>query len=229
MVEEILRRLKEAVIKGDENGAVEIVKKALHEGLDPIRIMKEGLAEGVRELGENWEKGDIFLPDVMIGADVLKRASDVLSPVIEKGRMKEFIKGKVVIGTCRGDIHDIGKDLVATLLKVNGFEVIDLGADVEPGKFLEARKNEGADIVAMSCLLSTSVPFMYDVRDRLESDGVRDKTYFIVGGGTMNPDRAADLRADGYGRHGENAVKLCNDLLSERPQAPLVQPLVKED
>ncbi len=229
MAEEILLRLKEYVIKGDEEKAVELVKRALNEGMDPVRIMKEGLAEGVKALGESWEKGDIFLPDVMIGADVLKRASDILSPVIEKGRMKDYIKGKVVIGTCRGDIHDIGKDLVATLLKVNGFEVIDLGADVDPAKFVEARKNGEADMVALSCLLSTSVPFMYDVRDRLEAEGLREKTYLIVGGGTMNQDRAQDLRADGYGRHGENAVQLCNLLLSERPKAPLAEPIVREE
>ncbi len=229
MAEEILSRIKDAVIKGDENGAVELVKRALNEGIDPIRIMKGGLAEGVKALGDSWEKGDIYLPEVMVGADVLKAASDVLSPVIEKGRMKDYMKGKVVIGTCKGDIHDIGKDLVATLLKVNGYEVIDLGADVDSGKFVEARKNEGADIVALSCLLSTSVPFMYDVRDRLEADGLRDKTYLIVGGGTMNLARAEDLKADGYGRHGENAVQLCNLLLSEKPRAPLDQPVVKED
>lgn len=226
MTEEIIQKLKEAVVMGDEDSAAKLAKRALEEGVDPVIALREGLEEGMKELAEKFEEGEVYLPEVMIGADAFERGEEVLSSAISENKRREF-KGKVVIGTVYGDIHDIGKSLVATLLKINGFDVIDLGSDVETKKFVSTCKEVGSNIVALSCLLSSSVPFMSDVRDWLKNEGMRENTYLIVGGGTVNPDRAMDIGADGYGRYAEDAVRLCEELVREKPNPPLDKPIVK--
>ncbi len=223
--EDFFQKLKDAVLNGEEDSVADLVRKALDEGLNPLDILKKGLAAGVNEIADKFDKGEIYLPEVMMSADTFSRGEEVIRSVI-KGQ-SETTKGTVVIGTAYGDIHDIGKTLVSTFLRVNEFRVFDLGTDVEPEKFIKACKENNADIVGVSTLLSSSFPFSRDVKDMLEIEGIREKTYFIVGGGSINPDRAKDAKADGYARYAHSAVELCEELISKRPKPPLSELMVK--
>lgn len=223
---EILEKMKEAVIEGNEDLAEKISKKALEKGIDPLKALREGLGKGMIELGEKFERGDIYLPEIMIGADAYERAEKILLQSVTAEKVSEASKGTVVIGTVYGDIHDIGKSLVATLLRVNGYKIIDLGVDVPTKKFLETCKEVHPDILGLSCLLSSSLAYQEDVREWLEAEGMRKEIYFIVGGGPVNPESARAVKADGYGRYCEDAVILCNQLMEKKPVPPLGEPVI---
>ncbi len=212
--QELLDRLKDLVVNGDEEGIKEATKRALEAGIDPLEIINEGLKKGLDTVGEKYEKLELFLPDLVLAADTAYAALNIIIPKLSE-RAQEFRKGKVVIGTIYGDIHDIGKNIVASLLRANGYEVFDLGSDVEPRKFVEEAERAEADFIAISCLLSPSMFYMRDVIQRLVDMGIRDKYYVIVGGAAVYPEWAKEIGADGWAKDAEGAVKLCN-LLKER-------------
>lgn len=211
--EDILKSLADSVISGDEEKAREFAKKALEAGIDPLRAINDGLMKGMSQVGEDFSRLKIYLPEVMMAAEAMKAALSVLEPAALERGSGAIKKSKVVIGTITGDIHDIGKNIVAMLLKANGFEVYDLGRDVPVDELIRRAEEVGADIIAASTLLSTSMPYMEDLINLLKERGLREKYIVMVGGGPVTREWAASIGADGYGDDGEEAVKVAKELL----------------
>lgn len=212
MSEYIFNELAEAVISGDEERAKSAARKAIEMGIDPLKAINEGLMKGMRQVSEDFNNLKIYLPEVMLAAEALKAALSILEPkVLEKKLTQE--KKKVVIGTIQGDIHDIGKNIVALLLKANGFEVYDLGRDVPVDEFIKKAEEVNADIIAASTLLSTSMPYMEDLIKMLNERKLRDKYIVMVGGGPVTREWAKSIGADGYGEDGEEAVRVAKELI----------------
>ncbi len=211
--EEILRNLADSVISGDEEKAKDFAKKALDAGIDPLTAINEGLMRGMSQVGDDFSKLKIYLPEVMMAAEAMKAALSILEPAALQKGAGALKKSKVVIGTITGDIHDIGKNIVAMLLRANGFEVYDLGRDVPIDDLIRKAEEVGADIIAASTLLSTSMPYMEDLVNLLKERGLRDKYIVMVGGGPVTREWAASIGADGYGDDGEEAVKVAKELL----------------
>lgn len=211
--EEILNGLAESVISGDEEKAKDFAKKALQAGIDPLKAINEGLMKGMSQVGDDFSKLKIYLPEVMMAAEAMKAALSILEPAaIQKGS-GAIKKSRVVIGTITGDIHDIGKNIVAMLLRANGFEVYDLGRDVPVDDLIKKAEEVGADIIAASTLLSTSMPYMEDLISLLKERNLREKYIVMVGGGPVTREWATSIGADGYGDDGEEAVKVAKELL----------------
>jgi len=210
----MLNELRDALINLDIDKTLELVKKAIDQGFKPIEIINS-MAEGMRVIGERFEKGEYFISDLIVSSEIFKEAMNILEPLIMKE--KEIVKpiGRVIIGTVEGDIHDIGKNLVATMLKVNGFELIDLGVDVPPQKFVEAVKQYNPDIVGMSALLTSTMMNMRKVIEALEKEGLRDKVKIIVGGAPITEEFAKRIGADAYGENAVVSVDICKKLMEE--------------
>ncbi|MCX8181741.1 MAG: corrinoid protein [Candidatus Methanomethyliaceae archaeon] len=211
--EEILKSLADSVISGDEEKAKDFAKKALEAGIDPLTAINEGLMKGMSQVGDDFSKLKIYLPEVMMAAEAMKAALSILEPAALQKGSGAIKKSKVVIGTITGDIHDIGKNIVAMLLRANGFEVYDLGRDVPVDDLIRKAEDVGADIIAASTLLSTSMPYMEDLINLLKERRLRDKYIVMVGGGPVTREWAASIGADGYGDDGEEAVKVAKELL----------------
>ena len=212
---EILRELRMAVMSYDAIRAEELVRRAVDEGLDPLACA-DVLTEAIREVGDKFEEGELFLPDLMAAASVLERATPILKREIERSGKKMRNLGRVVIGTVFGDIHSIGKTLVAALLTAAGFEVIDLGVNVKASEFIDAVKRYDPDILAMSALLTTTAPEQRKVIEALERENLRDKVKIMVGGGPITQEFAEDIGADGYAATAPEAVKLAEKLIGEK-------------
>jgi corrinoid protein of di/trimethylamine methyltransferase len=212
MSEEILNGLAEAIIRGDEEKAKEMAKKAIEANIDPLVVINNGLMKGMQKVSEDFNKLIIYLPEVMMAAEAMKAALSILEPKILEKKVKEE-KKKIVIGTIQGDIHDIGKNIVALLLKANGFEVYDLGRDVPVDEFIKKAEEVNAEIIAASTLLSTSMPYMEDLINLLKERGLRDKYIVMVGGGPVTREWAMSIGADGYGEDGEEAVRVAKELI----------------
>ncbi|MEM0285763.1 MAG: corrinoid protein [Candidatus Methanomethylicaceae archaeon] len=212
MSEYILNELAEAVILGDEEKAKNVAKKAIEMGIDPLIAINDGLMKGMRQISEDFSNLKVYLPEVMLAAEAMKAALSILEPKILEKKLTEE-KRKVVIGTIQGDIHDIGKNIVALLLKANGFEVYDLGRDVPVDEFIKKAEEVKADIIAASTLLSTSMPYMEDLIKMLNERNLRDKYIVMVGGGPVTREWAKSIGADGYGEDGEEAVKVAKELI----------------
>jgi len=212
--DEILNGLREAVINFDADKAMEYSKKAVKNGIDPSVAISEGLAKGLREIGERFEKGELFLMHIVAAAETAKKPIDeVLQPELakKKGSMKSL--GKVVLGTVSGDIHDIGKNLVAALLFAAGFEVIDLGKDVSTEVFVRKVKETEADIVGASALLSTTLPMQKDLVEALKKAGIREKVKVMIGGAPVTKEWAEEIGADGVGVDAMDAVRVAKELV----------------
>ena len=210
----MLNELRDALINLDIDKTLELVKKAIDQGFKPIEIINS-MAEGMRVIGERFEKGEYFISDLIVSSEIFKEAMNILEPLIMKE--KEIVKpiGRVIIGTVEGDIHDIGKNLVATMLKVNGFELIDLGVDVPPQKFVEAVKQYNPDIVGMSALLTSTMMNMRKVIEALEKEDLRNKVKIIVGGAPITEEFAKRIGADAYGENAVVSVDICKKLMEE--------------
>ncbi|MGQ9615449.1 MAG: cobalamin B12-binding domain-containing protein [Spirochaetota bacterium] len=208
----VLEELKKVVLDFDMEHAESIARKAIEEGIDPLKAA-EVLTEGIREVGEKFGSGELFLPDLVCASEVVKNAIPIIIAEIEKRGKKVKFLGRVVIGTVFGDIHSIGKSLVATLLFASGFEVIDLGVNVKGEEFLKAVKEHKPDILAMSALLTTTMMEQKRVIDGLEKAGIRKKVKVIVGGSPINQEFADSIGADGYGATAPEGVKVAKALL----------------
>mgnify|MGYP000566116700 CR=1 FL=1 len=197
MGEEILQKLKQSVLAYDQTAAVDWARKAVEASIDPLRAL-DVLTEAIREIGEGFGKGDLFLPDMVGAADAMKAATPILEAAIERSGGKRETVGTVVLGTVYGDIHDIGKAMVATLMTAQGFKVLDLGVNITAEQFLAAVRETRPEILAMSSLLTTTAPEMKKVIDKLKSEGLREKLKVMVGGGAITESFAAGIGADGY-------------------------------
>ncbi len=209
---EILERLKNMGLDFDIDNAEETAKEAIGKGVDPVEAAN-ALTEGIQIVGDKVGSGELFLPDLVCASEVLKKAFPVINAEIEKRGEKAASLGKVVLGTVFGDIHNIGKDMVSTLLYAAGFEVIDLGINVKSEDFLKAVREENPDILAMSALLTTTSAEQKNVIQGLVKEGLRDKVKVIVGGSPINQEFAESIGADGYGATAPEGVKLVKRFL----------------
>jgi corrinoid protein of di/trimethylamine methyltransferase len=208
---DILKQLFDGVLEGDSPKTVEAAKQALDAGISPLDAIEKGMTPAIQEVGDRFGLGEMFLPEMVNSADAMEAALELLEPHFEGDEGAK--KGKVLIGSVQGDIHDIGKNIVIALLKVNGFEVVDIGRDIPSTDFVDKAVELKADVIGLSGLLTTSLPMMRDIIQMLDDDGVRDQYKVIIGGGPTSQEYADEINADGYGETAYNAVQLCNQLL----------------
>jgi len=205
-----LKALAEAVIKGDQNTAVEITKAAIDERAAPKQVLDEGLIAGMDIIGARFKKNEVYIPEVLIAARAMKMAMEILEPELVKAGVEPV--GTLLIGTVQGDLHDIGKNLVAMMLKGAGFEVIDLGVDVGPEKFVEKVKSSNAQLIGMSALLTTTMPGMEKTIKALKEAGVSAK--IMIGGAPVTQDFADKIGADGFAPDAASAVDIAKSLVA---------------
>ena len=207
MSEEMYEKLAAAVIEGEPDDAQELAKQALDQGLDPLTCINEGLTKGIQRVGELFASGEYFLPELIIGAEAMKRALAVLEPAMVGDQSREVV-GRVVLGTVEGDMHEIGKTLVGTMLIANGFKVIDLGVDQSVDRFVAAVRENEAEIVGASALLTTTMLQQKKLIEALEEAGLRDQVKVMVGGAPVTESFASEIGADGYAEDAISAVDL---------------------
>jgi len=212
MSEELFKQLAQAVIDGEPEDAEALAKQALEQGLDPLACINQGLMKGIQEVGELFSKGEYFLPELIIGADAMKQALDILEPAL-MGDQKREVVGRVVLGTVSGDLHEIGKTLVGTMLTANGFQVTDIGVDKSPEDFVAAIKEANADIVGASALLTTTMLQQQNLIEAIEAAGMRNQVKVMVGGAPVTERFAKEIGADGYAEDAISAVNLAFRLM----------------
>ena len=209
----ILQWMKQSVIDGDPDRAKELSMRVLSEGMNPLEAINRGFVPGLNAVGEQFEQGEMFLPDLVLAGEAMKAATAILGPEIQKrGGVRETL-GKVVLGTVQGDIHEIGKTLVGTMLSASGFEVLDLGVDVPFEDFAAKAEELRANIVAVSALLTTTMAGQKNVVAALQQRGLRPRVKIIVGGAPVTQSWADEIAADGYGRDALAAVALAKRLV----------------
>jgi len=199
-----LNSMSEALQRGDAEKVEELVRKALEENLTPKKILEDGLIKGMDIIGAKFKKNEVYVPEVLIAARAMHAGMDILRPKLTETGVKDI--GKVVMGTVKGDLHDIGKNLVEMMLEGAGFNVIDLGVDVSADKYVEAVKDHQPDILAMSALLTTTMIYMGEVIKALNDVGLRNKLKIMVGGAPITQDYADQIGADGYSPDAASAV-----------------------
>ena len=212
MSEEILARLTQAVVDGEPEDAEELARQALDQGLDPLVCINEGLTPGIDEVGELFASGEYYLPDLIIGGDAMKAALTVLEPALAAGQERDLL-GKVVLGTVKGDLHEIGKTLVGTMLTANGFRVTDIGVDRPASAFIDAIRESGATLVGASALLTTTMLQQQQLIEALQEAGLRDQVKVMVGGAPITENWSEKIGADGYAEDAISAVALAKNLV----------------
>ena len=211
-MEDILKPIYNGVLDGDQHMVVAGVQSALEQGIPPEVILKNSMVSAMGEVGRLFEDGEYFVPEMLVAARAMQAGLALLKPHLAQADVAS--SGKVVIGTVKGDLHDIGKNLVSMMLEGAAFEIVDLGSDVSPEKFVEAVKNSGAQILAMSALLTTTMPNMKVTLEALRAAGVRDRVKVMVGGAPVTDSYAKEIGADGYAADASKAVSLARSLLA---------------
>lgn len=207
-----LTDLHSAIVKGNLDLAVNTTREALQDNISPQSLISDYLIKGMEEIGTQFEEGKAYVPNLLMSARAMKGALELLKPYMENN--KEVVSlGKVVVGTVKGDLHDIGKNLVCSMLEGCGFEVINLGVDVSDEKFVQAVKDNKADIVCMSALLTTTMVYMKEVIKAFEKAGIRNEVKIMVGGAPLNEKFAEEIGADGYSDNANAAVTLARKLM----------------
>ena len=207
-----LNLLYEAILNGKLEQAVDVTNQAIADGVEPQAIINGYMIKAMEEVGQRFQRGEAFVPNLLMAARAMKGSLDILKPLM-KGDASTTL-GKVVIGTVKGDLHDIGKNLVASMLEGCGFEVINLGVDVPSDKFIAAIKENNADILCLSALSTTTMNYMKDVIEALKADGLRDQVKVMVGGAPVTAMFAEQVGADGYSEDASEAVALARRLVS---------------
>lgn len=210
--EELFKELSNAVVQMDEEGAVAVAKEVVKENYDAYEAIDKGLSAGMEEAGSLFEEGDYFVPELLICSDAMYAGLDILKPHIKANDVE--IKHKVVIGVTEGDTHDIGKNLVKIMIETSGFQVIDLGRDVPAEIFVQKAKEENADIIVVSTLMTTTMEGMNEVIEILNKENIRDKFKVMIGGGPVSQSFADKIGADGYSANATEAVVLAKRLVS---------------
>jgi len=218
--DEYFDKLAQTVIDGDDEECVRLVNAGLEAGVDPLDAVEKGLAKGINQVGEDFGAGIIFLPELAMAADVMKRGTAILDDRIKASGAIRMSHGKIVIGTIKGDIHDIGKSVVATVLQANGYDVVDIGIDIAVDTFIDAVKEHNADALGMSTLLTLPLMEMGKVINRMSDIGMRDSVKVIVGGCPVTQEFADEIGADAVGFDAQDAVFKLDGLLGiNRPRA----------
>lgn len=214
MTEELFKNMAQAVIDGDDEAAEALARQALDGGVDPLEAINKGLTPGMDVVGELYATGEYFLPDLILGGEAMKAALAVLEPALAAAGQERQVLGTVVLGTVQGDIHEIGKSLVGSMLSANGFRVHDLGIDVEAEEFVVRAREYGADIVALSALLTTTMLHQRDVIEHLSEAGLREQVKVMVGGSPVTQAWADQIGADGFAEDAANAVTVAKRLMN---------------
>ena len=204
--------LSQAVIAGQEARVKELTQAAINSGAEPLAIINEGLIAGMNVVGASFKSGQMFVPEVLMSARTMSAGMELVKPLLLGQEVPSA--GKVVIGTVKGDLHDIGKNLVAMMLESGGFNVVNLGIDLAPEKFVQAVKDYQPQVVGLSALLTTTMLVMKDVIELLKEEGLRDKVKVVIGGAPISYDFASEIGADGFAPDAASAVDLCRKLLS---------------
>jgi len=207
---EVLQQINESLQRGEDQKVAELTKQAIDDGVPAAQILNEGLLAGMEVVGQKFGAHEIFLPEVLLSARAMNAGMDLIKPHLIAGDAPSL--GKVVIGTVKGDLHDIGKNLVGIMLKGAGFEVIDLGADVAPERFVDTAEAEGASVLGLSALLTTTMTGMKDVVELVRNKGLAGKVKVIVGGAPVSEQFARDIGADAYGYDASKAVDIVKSL-----------------
>lgn len=214
--EEILERLSLSIVNADKEMARQAAREVVEQTIDPVEAIEKGLSRGMETIGEQFSKMDIFLRELLMAAQAFDAAMEVLEPEIAAQKKEISTRGTIVMGTVKGDVHSIGKDIVVTMLRTGGFEVHDLGVDVPPLSFVEAAQKNRANIIALSSLMTTTMLGQREVIEVLKEMGLKDQYRVIVGGGPVNQQWAEQIGADGYGATATDAVSLAKNLLAKR-------------
>jgi 5-methyltetrahydrofolate--homocysteine methyltransferase len=210
-MEPVIKEIYDSILNGQQKVSSAKVQEALDQGINPADILNDGMVAAMAEVGRLFEEGEYFVPEMLIAARAMQSGLAVLKPRLAAADVKS--SGKVIAGTVKGDLHDIGKNLVCMMLEGAAFEIVDLGSDVSPEKFVEAVRTSGADIVAMSALLTTTMPNMKVTIEALKSAGLRDKVKVMVGGAPLTDQYAREIGADGYSSDASRAVALAKSLV----------------
>ncbi|MDK2880796.1 MAG: trimethylamine corrinoid protein [Clostridia bacterium] len=212
--EEVIKEAQEAIVNCDEDKAVAVARQAIDAGLDLVGVLNEGFSAGIRKVGDMFGRGEIFLPELILSAEVMKKVTGVLEEAIAGGAAQDK-KATILIATVEGDVHDIGKGIVISLLKTQGFEVIDLGRDVPVDRIIEEAIKVDADIIGTSALLTTTLAEQKKLEDELRARGLRERFKTIVGGAPCTQRWADKIGADAYGEDASDAVKKCLELIQK--------------
>jgi corrinoid protein of di/trimethylamine methyltransferase len=213
MSEELFKKMSQSVLDGDSDAAVVLAKEAVAAGIDPLEAITKGYVAGVNQVGESFANGDAFLPELVMAGEAMKAAVATLEPEMQKRGVHRTMLGKVVLATVEGDIHEIGKSLVGTMLSASGFQVYDMGVDVSAARIIEKVKEVDADIVGLSALLTTTMVKQRDVIVELDKLGLRKKVKVMVGGAPVTRDWVQKIEADGYSEDAIGAVGLAKQLM----------------
>ena len=211
-MEQIIKEIHTNVMEGDTNAVKSNVQAAIDAGIPVADILNEGMIAAMAEVGRLFEEGEYFVPEMLISARAMQAGLALLKPHLKNAEVASA--GKVAIGTVKGDLHDIGKNLVAMMLEGGGFEIIDLGTDVPPEKYVEAVRNQGAQIVAMSALLTTTMPAIKNTIDALSAAGMRGQVKVMIGGAPVTQNYADQIGADGFAPDASRAVTTARELVS---------------
>jgi len=217
--EEIFEDLFRAIIDLDEEEGKRAAAKLIEEKINPVEGIEKGLSKGMKIIGEMFNKSEIYLPEMLMAADIFNSVTEILKSYISAESLDKIKRGTVVMGTVKGDIHAIGKDIVAMLLETAGFTVRNLGVDVASSTFIEEAREVKADIIGLSSLLTTTMPSQKDVIDVLKEMGERDKYTILIGGAPTSQDWADEIGADGYGETAERAVSVALELVARKRMA----------
>jgi trimethylamine corrinoid protein len=211
--QDIIEAAKEALVQANKEKAAQIVKAVLEDGGDPLELMNQAFIPGIGAVGDLFGRGRLFLPELISSADTMKAVTDLVNASLTGGAAEERKRGRVLIATVQGDVHDIGKCIVVSLMQANGFEVIDMGRDVANDKIIERAVEVAADIIGTSALLTTTMPRQKDLETALKKAGLRERFKTIVGGAPVTPRWAARIGADAYAEDAQDAVKQAQALI----------------
>jgi len=206
--DKVFKQLQDSILKCDSAAAVSAAKAAIQAEMDPLQAIEKGLVPAIEQVGARFEKMEIYLPELMLAGDAMKSALELLLPLVPKGQKTS--KATVVMGTVQGDVHEIGKNIVSSLLMAGGFDVVDLGVNVKTSVFADEARSRGAKIIGASALMSSTVGSQKDIVDYLSASGERRKRAVLVGGGPTTNEWAKEIGADGWGKDAVSAVKLAN-------------------
>ena len=214
MTQKIFEEAIKAIVDGDRDKATELARRGLDEGIAPLDLMNSGFIPGINQVGDLFGSGKLFIPGLIKSANAMEKATAVINDAIPQEQ--ETVSGKIVIGTVEGDMHDIGKTIVVSLMRANGFEVLDLGRDVPTDRFIEAAEKFNADIIGSSTLLTTTMPMQKELEEELKKAGLKDKYKTIVGGAPVTQRWADRIGADAFAQDAGDGVKKVKQLLAEQ-------------
>lgn len=215
MSEELLKAMAQSIIDGEAEVAADLAKQAVEAGMDPLEAITKGYVSGVNQVGDSYACGNVFLPELVMAGEAMKAAVAVLEPELKKQGASREILGRVVLATVEGDIHEIGKSLVGTMLTAAGFEVHDLGVNVPAERIIAKAEEVGADIVGLSALLTTTMVRQREVIEAMDKKGLRNRTRVMVGGAPVTNDWVQKIEADGYSEDAVGAVNMAKNLMKQ--------------